>query len=234
MKSADVLPSRTAGFASMAKTGGTGGARNEQIPVWNPMTSFRPPRTLLLWAKTGFLFRMSVSAGGRRTVPRPRKDPKTEDDVERNSTGSDCDSIMGGRSTPRMTSRAGNFLRVYCNGSNLVRSAETCKRALPCGSPIKYSTWLGGPDTEQSQSRASSAFRHMQIERARATTPASASARRVAGTRYSVSFDFIYTASFSPARFFAHVHVSFHTRATHALRLFKELQRRAARLGCRC
>ena len=36
-----------------------------------------------------------------------------------------------------------------------------------------------------------------------------------------------YTASFSPARFFAHVHVSFHTRATHALRLFKELPARA-------
>ena len=33
---------------------------------------------------------------------------------------------------------------------------------------------------------------------------------------------------------YVYVHVSFHTRATHALRLFKELQRRAACLGCRC
>jgi len=72
MKSAEVLPSRTAVLASIAKTGGTGGDRNERTPVWNPMTSFMPPRMLLLWAKTGLRFRMSSSVGGRRTSPRPR------------------------------------------------------------------------------------------------------------------------------------------------------------------
>ena len=53
------------------------------------------------------------------------------------------------------------------------------------------------------------------------------------GEGYSVSFDF---PSFDFHLSYVHVRagILFSPRATHASRLFKELQRRAARLGCRC